>query len=58
MSLADRMMEQSFHHLETLGMSKSLKGYRIFKQLILTNEFPGIIVNDPLFGDFLDIKNY
>lgn len=57
-SLADRMMEQSLHHLETLGMSKSLKGYRIFKQLILTNEFPGIIVNDPLFGDFLDIKNY
>ncbi|WP_206856008.1 helix-turn-helix domain-containing protein [Candidatus Enterococcus mangumiae] len=58
LALAHRLMDQSLNHLESLGMLKSLTGYRKFKQLILTNEFPGIIVNDPLFGEFFDVKNY
>jgi Rgg/GadR/MutR family transcriptional activator len=43
------LMDSTLRHLENLSLSKTAIEYSVLKRLILADNFPGIILKDPLF---------
>lgn len=47
---AEERMDETLFWLERLGFKKQLAEYRELKQLVLTDNFLGLLLNDPLLS--------
>ncbi|OTN75055.1 hypothetical protein A5886_000099 [Enterococcus sp. 8G7_MSG3316] len=48
---AEACMDQTLNFLEMLGLTGKLAEYQELKQLVLNDNFPGILLNDPLLSE-------